>query len=107
MKTRELFSGAPILPGRWSALICLWIAGFLAGDVDINMVKTLLGVNTNPDHNWVVNAVQLFIGFGFLVTGILQLDRYGRNCWFAFAPDDVQWAGLTRADIKRRQPNRK
>lgn len=95
----DVKAGGPILPGRWSALICLWIAGFLAGDVDVNFVATAIGAPTDETHNWLVDSIQLLAGFGFLVAGIVNLDRYGRNAWFMWAPDTATWAGLKREDV--------
>lgn len=100
MRKDELFSGAPVLRGRWSAYFWLLLAGYLTGRTQ--PITALL----NPDDSLFTpfgDAVSLVLSVLCIIAGTLALDQYGRNCWFAWAPDDVKWGKkIGRDDVNRR-----
>lgn len=87
MKLKEVKAGAPIFRGRWPAVWWLFWAGEFFGEPSL----------FNKIEWWEL----MLVGFAavFLVLGLINLDRYGRNAWFAWAPDDVEWGGLRRGDV--------
>ncbi len=89
MTRAEAFAGAPILRGRWAAIWWLWWAGEFWGETSLFNGVSIV--------EWVIMA----FGALFLVIGVLSLDQYGRNAWFAWAPDDATWSGLPRAAVNR------
>jgi hypothetical protein len=102
MNKTELLAGAPIFRGRWTALLFLWISGFLAGDMDLGLVWVFVPDPPTTHTHWAIDIVMAILSFVFLVLGLICLDQYGRNSWFAWAPDDVKWGNLTRADVNRK-----
>jgi hypothetical protein len=93
MKRNEVFAGAPILRGRWSAVLCTWWSGWLIGRAH-PLLDAFEGRLTVTDWWAVVGTISM-------VAGVIFLDQYGRNCWFTWTPDDVTWDGLHRDDVKR------
>lgn len=101
MNLREARAGAPLYRGRLSAIVWLWLAGLLMGDTDIGIVWPFVSSYPDVDIHWEIDIVMLLGSLGCLVMGVLALDRYGRNAWFAWAPDDAEWSGLTRDTVNR------
>lgn len=107
MKLRETFAGAPIYRGRWAAIIWLWWSGVFIGEMDIGIFWELVGtIERSSDyfvtrHLWAFDAGMLACSVFCLVMGVLSIDRYGRNAWFTWAPDDVHWGDLCRDDVTR------
>jgi len=91
MKRREVLAGAPIFRGRWAAIWWLFWAGEFFGEPSL----------FNKIEWWEL----MLVGFAcvFLILGLISLDQYGRNAWFAWAPDDAEWSGLRRTDVNRRR----
>lgn len=101
MNRKERWSGAPVYRGRLSAWLWLWFSGFFMGDIDIDVVRILLGGAPKPNHNWQLDLVLMGVSFGCMIAGMFSLNQYGRNAWFAWAPDHARWRGLHRADVNR------
>lgn len=103
MKINEMTSGAPLFRGRWAAIFWLWVSGAMAGDMDLGLVWLFIPDAAHIGHtHWSIDAL-LGIGSIFcLVAGIMCLDQYGRNAWFAWAPDETEWGGFTRSDVNRK-----
>lgn len=91
-RRREIASGAPLYPGRWAAMIWFYWCGEFQGETQLFNGVTALEVT--------LMATSLLL---FLPLGIIALDRYGRQCWFAWAPDDALWNGLERGELDRRR----
>lgn len=96
MRRDEWLAGAPILRGRWAAIVWLWWSGYLCGrtnpigDIAYRHLLDPLDVASNV------------AGLALLAAGMTFLDQYGRNSWFVWAPDDAAWAGrFTRDDVRR------
>ena len=104
MNKQEMFSGAPIFRGRWAALTWLWISGFLAGDMDLGLVWAFVpdAERPVPQTHWSIDIALALSSVFCLVMGLISLDQYGRNAWFAWAPDNVTWGDFTRIDVNRK-----
>lgn len=104
MKLKEAFSGAPLFRGRYAAVFYIWLAGELFGDLDVGVVWLFVpdSVAHVGHKHWALDAFMFTLGCASLLMGVLSLDQYGRNCWFAWAGDDVEWQGLTRNDVNRK-----
>lgn len=100
LNLRDAFSGAPIFSGRWQAIICFWISGELIGDMDIGLVWGFVpdSVAHVGHKHYMMDLFMGLMAVFFLILGVINLDRYGRNCWFAWAPDDAEWGGVTRVE---------
>jgi hypothetical protein len=90
MKLQEMRSGAPIFRGRWAAIVWLWWSGELFGETKL------------PNGVSALEWASMGIGAVFLAMGVLSLDQYGRNAWFAWAPDGTEWSGVKREDVNRK-----
>lgn len=90
-RRREVIAGAPLYPGRWAAIAWFYWAGEFFGEVSI--------FNGFTWREWTLTGVGLFV---FLPLGIVSLDRYARQAYFAGNPTGV-WNGLTTNDIDRRR----
>ena len=97
-----MWAGAPIFRGRWATLTWLWLSGFLAGDMDWGLVWSFLPDRPTTHTHWLIDITMGVLSLICLVAGLLSLDQYGRNAWFAWAPDDAEWPeGLTRDSVNR------
>lgn len=108
MNLREAKAGAPIYRGRMSAIIWLWLAGVFIGDMDIGLVWPFVPSAqqgrrdlTGSTIYWEIDLALLAVSLFCLAMGVFALDRYGRNAWFAWAPDDAEWSGMRRGDVNR------
>lgn len=103
MKRVEMLSGAPIFRGRWAAIFWLWASGFMAGDMDLGLVWNFIPDAAHVGHtHWGIDAALALGSLTCLVAGLFSIDQYGRNAWFAWAPDDVRWSELTRDSVNRK-----
>ena len=90
-RRKEIPAGAPVYPGRWAAIFWFYCVGEFAGEISI--------LNGIAASEWILTAVALLV---FLPLGIISLDRYARQAWFAGNPTGT-WNGLTTHDIDRRR----
>jgi hypothetical protein len=96
---RRALSGAPILRGRWAAIIFLFAAG-----VCFDKIETIDRLTSGTGGYavwWPTDTPWLLAAITFSAFGTLALDMYGRVCWLTHAPDGVTWNGLTREDCNR------
>lgn len=109
MNLREARAGAPLYRGRLSAIVWLWLAGVFVGDMDIGLVWPFVP-SSQPRRledgigsalYWEIDLALLAVSLFCLTMGVFALDRYGRNAWFAWAPDDAEWDGMRRGDVNR------
>jgi hypothetical protein len=98
MRRDEWLAGAPIYRGRWAAVAALWWAGYFVG-------RTNPLVDLIIDHTWEPwDFTSDVVGAAALILGIMFIDQYGRNAWFAWAPDDAQWDHRFTRDQVNRTP---
>lgn len=71
--------------------------------MDLGLVWAFVPDAAHIGHtHWGIDITMGILSIACLVMGLLSLDQYGRNAWFAWAPDDVEWSGLTRSDVNRK-----
>ena len=103
MRKAEALSGAPIYRGRWAAIFWIWTAGLLAGDMDLGVVWAFIPEAAHVGHtHWGIDAAMGAGAIICLLTGLLSLDQYGRNAWFAWAPDNAKWGEIPRSEVNRK-----